>query len=412
MASEQTRLQQSRQAETGELSPRVVLTTHGRFHSFDLARQLQHAGLLKAIYTPYPKFKLRDTHVDRRLIRSFPAVSALHRALAGQPVPAIVKSWLQYQSGTAIDRYVKLTRPECDILMALSGGGLASGRDLQARGGRYVCDRGSTHLRYQMRLLADEYDRVGIPFVPVLERTIEREEDEYAAADAVTVPSSFALRSFVESGVDPAKMHKIPYGVDLSHFSPVTPKDPDFRILFVGQLGVRKGIGYLIKAFRSASLRGAKLVLVGAQSTETRALLRDADLIDVEFTGVLNRREVALQMSRASALVLPSIEEGFGMVMGQALACGCPVIATENTGAPDLFTDGKEGFIVPIRDNDAIAEALTQLFEDRALLQSMSIAARQRVEHIAGWDDYGAQIIALFRTLLGEKIYEGGLAGG
>ncbi len=383
--------------------PRVVLTTHGRFHSFDLAEQLQKAGMLQAIYTPYPKFKLRDTRVDPSLIRSFPVMSALHRIAIRCAAPRFVKQFLQLRAGEAIDAYVRRTGPACDILMALSGGGLASGRGVQDSGGRYVCDRGSTHLRYQMGLLAEEYDRVGIPFEPVHEQAIVREEREYAAADAITVPSRFARGSFIACGIDPAKLHVIPYGVDLSQFKPTVPRDPAFRVLFVGQLGVRKGIGYLLRAFRSAAIPGARLVFVGPPGGETKALLRDDNLDDVEFTGALSRDQVAIQMARASVMVLPSIEEGLAMVQGQALACGCPVIATTNTGAQDLFDDGREGFIVPIRKPDAIAEALVRLSLDRPLLDAMSQAARRRVEQIGGWDRYGAQVIALFDRLLNGR---------
>lgn len=382
---------------------RIVLATHGRFHSFDLAEQLQRAGLLSAIYTPYPKFKLRNTYVDPGLIRSFPFVSALHRLVEGRPAPRIVKQMLQLYACMAIDAYMKTTRPPCDILMALSGAGLASGGDVQRLGGRYVCDRGSTHLRYQMRLLAEEYDRAGIAFEPVHPRMIAREEAEYAQADAVTIPSHFAARSFVESGVDPAKLHVIPYGVDLEYFQPTVPRAPDFRVLFVGQLSVRKGIGYLLKAFRQAKLPGARLVFVGSATHETKALLGNDPLDDVEFIGALSREQVAAQMSRASVMVLPSVEEGLAMVQAQALACGCPVIATVNSGAEDLFEDGKEGFIVPARDADSIARALTLLYRDRDLLHAMSQVGRQRMEQIGGWDRYGARVIALFESLLGDK---------
>jgi starch synthase len=385
---------------------RVVLTTHGRFHSFDLAEQLGKAGLLTAIYTPYPKFKLRNTDVDAGLIHSFPFVLALQRAAAGLPVPVAIKQYLQFLGGPAIDWYARLTHPDCDLAMALSGGGLATGREIQRRGGRYICDRGSTHLRYQMSLLADEYDRVGIPFIPAHARTIAREEAEYEAADAITVPSRFALQSFVESGIDPMKLHKIPYGVDLSRFAPSAPRDAAFRVLFVGQLGVRKGVGYLLDAFRRADLPNAKLIMVGAQTDETKALLGNRRLENVEFAGILPRDQVAAEMTRASVMVLPSIEEGMAMVQGQALACGCPVIATVNSGAEDLYEDGKEGFIVPIRDPDVIAAALVALHADRDKLQSMSQAARRRAEQIGGWDQYGAEIIALFRSLMGQHPME------
>jgi starch synthase len=382
---------------------RVVLTTHGRFHSFDLAEQLQRAGCLRAIYTAYPKFKLRNTRVDPGMIRSFPYVSALHRLVEGRPAPLALRQTLQLLASRAIDAYAWATLPPCDLVMGLSGSALMTGRAVRRRGGRYVCDRGSTHLRYQMRLLAEEYDRAGIRLAPVHPRLIEREEAEYAEADAITVPSHFAARSFAECGFDQSKIAVIPYGVDLEHFRPTVPRDLGFRVLFVGQLSVRKGVGYLLRAFRQAALPGAKLVFVGSQTAETKALLGGDPLTDVEFAGVLSRDAVAAQMSRASVLVLPSIEEGLAMVQAQALACGCPVIATVNSGAEDLFENGLEGFIVPIRAPETIAQALALLYRERDLLHAMSQAARQRMETIGGWNRYGDRILALFDRLLDEE---------
>jgi glycosyltransferase involved in cell wall biosynthesis len=100
-------------------------------------------------------------------------------------------------------------------------------------------------------------------------------------------------------------------------------------------------------------------------------------------------------------MVLPSIEEGLALVQGQALACGCPVIATTNTGAADLFTDGVEGFIVPIRDSDALATRMQQLAEDPSLQQRMSEASLARVRNLGGWKQYGDAWEKLLQELTG-----------
>jgi glycosyltransferase involved in cell wall biosynthesis len=81
------------------------------------------------------------------------------------------------------------------------------------------------------------------------------------------------------------------------------------------------------------------------------------------------------------------------------MACGCPVIATPNTGSEDLFTDGKEGFIVPPRDAVVLADRLQQLADDPALQQRMSAAALNRVRHLGGWNDYGDRWTQLLREL-------------
>ncbi len=104
-------------------------------------------------------------------------------------------------------------------------------------------------------------------------------------------------------------------------------------------------------------------------------------------------------MSRSHVLVLPSIEEGLALVQAQALACGCPVICSTNTGGEDLFSDGVEGFIVPVRDPTALADRMQRLADDPALQETMREAALNRVQSIGGWTDYGDRWEALLRKL-------------
>jgi glycosyltransferase involved in cell wall biosynthesis len=106
-------------------------------------------------------------------------------------------------------------------------------------------------------------------------------------------------------------------------------------------------------------------------------------------------------MSRSHVLALPSVEEGLALVLGQAMACGCPVVATAATGAEDLFTDGIEGFIIPPRDPIALADRLQQLAGDPDLRARMSAAALARVKHLGGWDRYGDQWDSLLHSLTG-----------
>jgi glycosyltransferase involved in cell wall biosynthesis len=105
-------------------------------------------------------------------------------------------------------------------------------------------------------------------------------------------------------------------------------------------------------------------------------------------------------MSRSHLLVLPSIEEGLALVQAQALACGCPVLASTATGSEDLFTDGVEGFIVPVRDADALLQRMEQIAQDHALQQRMSEAGLRRVRELGGWDRYGDQWEQLLTSLI------------
>lgn len=372
----------------------------GRFHTFDLAWQLQKRGHLAAVYSGYPRRNFRDTQVDPRLMRCFPWIQTpVELANRYGLMPRRLYRPLSLWAHRSLARHAARTLPRCHALSMLSSSGLEAGRAAQARNIAYVCDRGSTHIVWQREILSGEYERHGFRFTDIPPAVCEREIAEYETADAITVPSSFVRRTFVERGVPAERLHRIPYGVDLGLFAPRSSRDEEFRVLFVGGLSVRKGLPYLLQGFARAGIAGARLVLVGAPQSETETLLARHPVAALERTGPVPRTEVARQMARASVLVLPSVEEGLALVQAQALACGCPVIATPNTGAEDLFADGVEGFIVPARDPEAIADRLVRLHDDPALRSAMSEAALARVQAIGGWDSYGRAQIALFAAL-------------
>jgi len=122
---------------------------------------------------------------------------------------------------------------------------------------------------------------------------------------------------------------------------------------------------------------------------------------NVAFLGTMPQTQLKDYMSRSQVMVMPSLDEGMALVQGQAMACGCPVIATTNTGAADLFTDGVEGYIVPIRDPDALAARMQQLAEDPSLQQRMSEASLTRVRTLGGWKQYGDAWEKLLEELTG-----------
>jgi glycosyltransferase involved in cell wall biosynthesis len=135
---------------------------------------------------------------------------------------------------------------------------------------------------------------------------------------------------------------------------------------------------------------------------DLRDILSRLPTANVEFLGPVPRAQLVDLMSRSHALVLPSIEDGFGLVLSEAMACGCPLIASTNTGGEDLFTDGVEGFLVPIRDPAAITARLQQLADSPALRQQMSSAALAKVQSLGGWADYGDRWESLLHTLTGK----------
>ena len=383
---------------------RIVHSCHAKFHHQDLARQLHRLGVLHAFFTGYPRFKLRDLGVPEGKVRSFPWLEVPYYAgLRYGLLKGRLRREMEWLVQDVFDRHVAMQMPEADVYIGLSCASLHAGRVIKQRGGKYLCDRPCSHIRYQERLLAEEYARQGIAFEAFDMRMVEKEEAEYAEANVILVASEFARRSFIAGGVPEAKLRKVSYGVDLRRFSSVSaPAAGCFDVLFVGAASLRKGVPDLLGAYRMFQHPRKRLCFVGAVNEDVRALLQRAQRSDpgIEILGPRPQERLRDIMSLSHVLVLPSIEDGFGLVMAEAMACGCPVIASTHTGGEDLFTDGNEGFIVPIRSPDAIAGHLQQLADDPALQATMRAAALRRVQALGGWDQYGQNIVAVVEDLV------------
>ena len=374
--------------------------TPGRFHHFQLARQLERTGLLAAIHTGYPRFKLRDeSGIPREKIHSFPWFQTPYLALS----PRLPYRWgrnLGWLALEMLDRHVAGHLGTADVLVALSSTGLRSGRAMQSRGGLHICDRGSSHIRFQDEILREEYRRWKFPFPGIEDRLIRKEESEYAQADHLTVPSGFVHRSFVEKGVPAEKISTIAYGGRLDRFQPTAPPDDSrFTVLFVGQVSLRKGFLYLLEAFRNLRHPRKELLVAGPLSSEVRQILQRGAAIDgVHFLGRVQNAALPELYRRAQVCVLPSVEDGFGMVAAEAMASGRPVITTVNAGAADLVT-GAGGFVVPIRDPDAILEKLESLLQDPVLRLKLSESAAMQIQSLGGWNEYGDRMTRLICQL-------------
>lgn len=391
---------------------RVLQTVFGVFHHFELARELHHREHLQAIFSTWPWSRLQREGLPRDRVATFPWLHVLEYAAGRSPLDL---PWLSdelgYRNALAFDawtdrrvRGLLRANQHPDVLIGISGSSLQAGQTVQRAGGVFVCDRGSTHQRFQEQIVAEEFQRWGAERRVSDPRDTAREEAIYAVADAITVPSSVARRSFLAMGVPESKVHVLPYGVRLEQFTATAePPEHEFCVLFAGAVGLRKGVPYLLEAFARLQHGRKRLRIAGAVQAELKPLLSRLPQDGVEFLGPLPQAELAGWMSRSHVLVLPSIEEGLALVQAQAMACGCPVLCTESTGGEDLFTDGLEGFIVPPRDVAALTARMQQLADDPARQASMRAAALERVRHLGGWRSYGDRWESLLTGLVAHQ---------
>jgi len=367
---------------------RIVQAVFGVFHHFELARELERRGHLSMVYSTFPWRRLKREGLPHSRVETFPWLHAPEFLLQKY---RIGNRWLYDQMGYSnallFDEWTLRRIPPCDAFIAISGAGLKTGRKVQQRGGRFICDRGSTHIRYRAELIEQEHLRWGVPENSQDDpRDLAREEAIYEAADAVTVPSSYSRQSYLDRGIPAKKIHVLPYGVLLDRFQKVADPPTDrFEVLYVGRVSLPKGFPYLLQAFDRLPVKNKHLTVIGGVQPEMDRVLEKLPRENVTFLGTMPQAQLKDHMSRSHVMVMPSLDEGMALVQGQAMACGCPVIATTNTGAADLFTDGVEGFIVPIRDPDALTVRMQQLSEDPTFQRRMSEASLARVRNLGGW---------------------------
>lgn len=378
---------------------KIIQATWLRFHHVDMARELHELGHLERIFTCLPWFKVekesREQNIPMELFKSNMNMQLVRRMYKKLPFyDRKTDSYLGVLETKYYSKWVAKNLLECDAFIGISGTGLHAGRLAKSRGAGYIMDRGSSQIRFQNELLKQEYSKWKLPFVADNPWLIENEESEAQEANLITVPSNFVRDSFISTGTNPEKLRVVPYGVNLSEFySNDTPKEDCFRILFVGNFSIRKGAPYLLEAFKMFKHPNKELLIVGSVHPELKSIIAQYEGLNIKFIGIVARSEVKNYMSTSQVMVIPSIEEGLALVQAQALACGCPVIATPNTGSENLFSNGVEGFIVEARNVIQLVDSFTKLADSPDLRREMSANAITRVQKLGGWKNYGQQIL-------------------
>jgi glycosyltransferase involved in cell wall biosynthesis len=227
-------------------------------------------------------------------------------------------------------------------------------------------------------------------------------DEELALADHVVVASQFVRRTLLQAKSFEAGHSVIAYGAP-SPALPLLRTRPDrtsrkLRVIFVGSLSQQKGLSYLLHAVEQFG-SSVELTIIGSKVSNTCPVLNCA-LQTHRWIPSLPHPKVLEEMSQHDVLVFPSLFDGFGLVLLEAMSQGLPVITTPNTAGPDFLTDGEDGFIVPIRSAEMISEKLDLLLCDRDRLIAMSEAARQKAA-LHSWENYRSRLVSTVDQALG-----------
>jgi len=312
--------------------------------------------------------------------------------------------WIAKKGNVLVNRQFERSVPrhiskDTDVYVGWSGTAERGLHRAKEIGAAAFLERGSSHIEYQRDLLREEARRFDTNVNLPDSDTIEKEKREYEKADAIILPSRFTVRSFLKKGFDASKLIQVPYGVNTDQFRRVEKKDDKFRVIYAGQMNLRKGVHYLLKAFAELDLPNSELWLLGKKRSVIDPYFEKYKGY-FEFLGHKPQSDLYKYYSQGTVFAICSVEEGLAMVQPQAMACGLPLVCTPNTGGEDLIREGEEGFVVPIRDVEALKEQLTWCYEHQRECRKMGEKAKRRVRNHFTWSDYADRVVESYEKLL------------
>lgn len=301
------------------------------------------------------------------------------------PMVRRLRDWQTLIAERHFDRYVAAHLRPARVFQGATGQCADSLAKAQEYGCRTALDVVNTHIEDFTSHMERECARFGVrPAIhPWQKARILR---EYKRADLIRVMSRVAQRTFLARGFAPERVIVATPPMNCEDFPQAQFNEAKFRISFVGLIEPWKGFHYLIEAFNDLRLPDAELVLWGGPGSRpvSRYLAEHT-----KANPAIHIRPVEVRAlgygevyAKSSVLVHPSLSDGFGYVVAEAMASGIPVIVTENTGAADLVVDGENGYVVALRDVPALRERLLFLANNPARLRRMGAAARETARRL------------------------------
>lgn len=382
---------------------RVLLVHPGTQHAPCLAAELEREGMLFRFWTGFARSKgngKRDVAIPAERLRTRAWIEMFTLALSRLRFP---KEKLWHLRNALFQRLIPRSEIEAaDVVVGFDTAAWLIGERAVHAGKKFVLDQTVAHPLSRagtVRAAGGNETMWTDAFVPRQECVRQAEAREHELAEAVVAASSFAKKTLVENGVPAEKIRVIQYGVGEEWLEAgrtrrlkVRESRRHFRFLYAGYLTPRKGVGILLDAWKGMNVSGVELRLAGGGSADAE------NARNVVFLGQTSRKDLLREMTEADVFVFPSLFEGFGLVLLEAMAAGLPVITTPNTAGPDLFCDGREGVIVPAGDVVLLRRAMEDFLADPERARGMGQCAHELATQYT-WKRYGEGWRALLHEL-------------
>lgn len=394
----------------------IILSHAGKQHSYHVALSLQNLGVLKSYYTSgYLKNKNLQQIVENLEIDFLK--KRFEKGLNGN---RIVENWL-YEFPEFISRYIlrrdenyltllhinraikfsediskRIQSKDFDAFWGYNGSCLEALKTANLMGRMSICETQLAYIPFTKKILSEEVNlhpewADSIDFLNLPSSYEKRLIEEPVIAQKVIAISSFLKKTLVEGGVAAEKIDVLPLGFDVHKvkYNRVKYKgigNRPLKVLFSGRVTQGKGIKYALDAIKTFNKKDTQLDIIGLVHGSGDAFRTYA--AHYNYLGKMNQADLFKKYTEYDVLLFPSLSEGFGLVALEAMGAGVPVISTSHTNAYELIDHGVNGFVVPIRDTNAIIEALTAMRNmDESEYNRMSTAARARAEEYT-WNTF------------------------
>ena len=362
----------------------------------------QVAGLLEA----GQKVTICCGTCDRALPGGSEVIETMRWASVRIPYRAIgvERAWRVHDWQVA--RLLRQRAHEFDVVHAWPSGALATLRAAKDLDVASFLERANTHTGYAYDVVRRECERIGLRQVEgachtTNPRRLQREEEEFHAADRLLCPSDFVAQTFIERGYPPGQIARHRYGCDLSRFKAGQNDDrAPLRVAFVGTCEPRKGLHLALKAWLdSPASKDGQFRICGKFVPGYRALLAPM-LAHPSVREMGFQADVSKVMATSHVLVLPTLEEGSALVTYEARAAGCVLLVSDAAGAPgDHMTNA---LVHPAGDAATLAQHLTLLTEKPQLLHRLRVKSLEEAATLS-WSCAARELLQRYRDCLAAR---------
>jgi glycosyltransferase involved in cell wall biosynthesis len=363
--------------------PRLILSANGAPSVGGQGQNLQN--MLEGLGDDFDLYVFARTGCGATPGEVVPNLNRYARLYSRVPFIRHRRDWWAHWCEAYFDRYVSSRIPAAPVFQGVVGQSARSFAAARRLGCRTVLDCVTYHVDDFAEAIDRECSRFGVRGI-VSGAQRARIRSEYERADLIRVMSARAGQSFLDRGFPPEKLVTVPPILNNEEFPQADFAGEKFRISFVGLIEPWKGFHYLIEAFNALGRSDCELILWGGPSPRP---IRNYLLQQMAANPAIHQRPVEVRRvgygevyAKSHVLVHPSLTDGFGLVVAEAMASGIPVIVTSTSGAADWVTDGVNGYVVPPRDSAAIRERLRHLIDKPALVRQMGREARETARRL------------------------------